>query len=97
MALGGNGTVADDAAARPTAAVNHAQPEGHPMTIPEGRTPAQLAGAACVKCAADEVPLHRGETITTRYADGVVRDTTVARCTPCLIAQRRPAKAEATQ
>lgn len=57
----------------------------------------QAAGTACVGCGADEVPLHRGETITTRYGDGVVRDTTVVRCTLCLIAQRRPANAEATQ
>lgn len=50
----------------------------------------QLAGAACVSCGTEDIPLHRGETITTRVADGVVRDTTVVRCTPCLIASRQP-------
>ena len=56
----------------------------------------QLAGTRCIDCSGRNAP-HRGETITTRVADGVVRDTTVARCTPCLKASRRPKTAEASR
>lgn len=59
-------------------------------------TEAQLDGTGCIHCGSDDAP-HRGETITTRVAPGVVRDTTVARCTPCLKASRRPQNAEANR
>jgi len=59
-------------------------------------TDSQLEGTACVDCSGGDAP-HRGETITTRVADGVVRDTTVVRCTPCLKASRRPENAEASR
>ncbi|MDH6109852.1 hypothetical protein P3T36_005347 [Kitasatospora sp. MAP12-15] len=48
---------------------------------------AQLDGTACIGCGTADGPLHRGETITTRAMPGVVQDTTVVRCTPCVKAR----------
>lgn len=65
------------------------------MTIPDAQPLGQLDGTACADCRVTDVPLHRGETVTTRVDDGVVRDSTVVRCTRCLVASRRPASPEA--
>ncbi|WP_331730872.1 hypothetical protein OHV05_37565 (plasmid) [Kitasatospora sp. NBC_00070] len=47
-------------------------------------TIAQLAGEACIRCGASTGPLHRDGTIPVPAGQGVVRDTPVVRCTPCL-------------
>lgn len=43
---------------------------------------------ACVDCGAQNAP-HLGEQRTSRFADGVVRDERVRRCTPCQVSRNR--------
>ncbi|MDH6114814.1 hypothetical protein P3T36_001165 [Kitasatospora sp. MAP12-15] len=60
-----------------------------PETVPPGQlTAAQLSGEQCFDCGTADGPLHRGETITTPVNSGVVQDTTIVRCTPCVKARR---------
>jgi hypothetical protein len=47
---------------------------------------------SCTGCGSDDAP-HRGELVTTRVADGIVRDEHVRRCTECQKKRRRAAHA----
>lgn len=86
------GTRPLDPAADRTTIDRHLLAEVQPGRILMGKTRVsglwtaeQLAGEACLRCGSAEPPLHPDGTIPVPVSDGVVRDTPVVRCTPCLV------------